>query len=80
MTKPHDLYRGAFDFPGKLKVVYRPGATPKHAWVLMCNAIAKEQGVPVHIVMEKFDFEKKRDVQGGFQIEIETEWKEKEEK
>lgn len=65
------LYRGAFDYPHKSIVLYRPAKNEKHAWVRMCNFIAKKDGVDAGVICRMFDWEKNRGVNFNIKLEIE---------
>lgn len=75
----NDLYRGTFVFTKGIqpRIIYRPGASPKHAWVRMCNAFAKEDDVDPSVVMRRFDWDKCQGV--NFEIKVEMQYKEEDE-
>lgn len=51
----------------KTVVIYRNAHSEKQAWLLMCNAIAKEQSVDPGVVCRYFDYEKFRNVRFEFE-------------
>lgn len=67
-----NLYRGTFNYPTKMVELYRHAKSEKHAWVIMCNSMAKKDGVDAGLVCRMFDWEKSK----KFKITTEVEFKE----
>ena len=68
MKKQKQLYRGAFDFQKRPRVIYRWATSEKAAWSKMVRFFAGDLMVPVWTVRDKFPFDGDRT---NFQITIE---------
>ena len=70
--KMKHLWRGAFSYKCSMEpIMYRYAYTKRQAWKVMCDEIAKRNGVIPSYVYNLFDGSKP-----NFEIKIETEFKE----
>jgi len=69
--KLKQLYRGVFNYHGKVFPLYAYAYTEKQAWLVFCRRIARKLGVPLRVVMHYFSGEK-----NNYDINIELEVKE----
>lgn len=66
------LFRGAFNYARSMEpIIYRHAYTKKQAWKIMCDEIAKRNGVPRSYVYGIFDGSKP-----NYEITVEMEVKE----
>lgn len=66
VVKEKKVWRGAFNYPQTVKILYRKAYTERQAWALMCKSIAAKDHVPFLSVMDLFDGSR-----DNFKIEIE---------
>ncbi len=69
------LFRGAFNYRQTAIVLYRQAYSERQAWLSMCKHLAGNDGVNPSVVMSLFD-----GTRDNYEIKIETEFKELEEK